>query len=690
MEQADEEKNKNFFSEEAEIVEALSRDLLLLEQVQEAGQLDLGLINEILRSVHTLKGLAGMFGQRAMAELAHALEDLLEPLRLGRLDLGPQITAPPFEGVARMHGLLSGGEEGESMRVAEFKSLLRGIERRPRPQADPVVAGFRGVDPQLLSALTEFEQHRLGTCIEQGIPLYRLRVPLLLASLDHELDDLRQRLQPLAEVLTYLPRPRRAEEEELIVELLIASRSPIEALHAVLAWPRASLRAIERDDDEEERVHTLLPRAESRPPRRPSSRLPTQVRHAAEESENAYIQVEMTQLDALVDLTSELSFTRTLLARLAERLREGEDPRALSTALEHAGRSLERQITALQERVLQSRRLPLRTLLKELAADAQTLAKAQQKHVQVEIQVGELVVDVAIVEALRRPLMQLIRNAVDHGIASPGERRMQGKDATGRLRLRASQPGGEIVVEVSDDGAGDDEETLMFRALEKGLVDPAKGAMLEAQERRELAFLPGLSTRSEADELSGRGFGMDIVRTRVLALGGHVEIASTPGEGTRVVLALPSRLTPFRALLLRLGERHYALPISAVEEVLRLRPQEVQRLQGSAWIQASKGALPLCRLESILGLEREGELHALPPFAVVVREGERRIALLVDSLIGQRDIMAKPFGKSLSEVRAFSGAADLGEESLILVLRASYLVEMALPMQERFHSEVLR
>jgi two-component system chemotaxis sensor kinase CheA len=285
-------------------------------------------------------------------------------------------------------------------------------------------------------------------------------------------------------------------------------------------------------------------------------------------------------------------------------------------------------------------------------------------------------VDKVLVEALAAPLQHLVRNAIDHGIEAPELRRERDKPAEGTLAINAWQSGSHVVIEVEDDGAGIDPEAVLARALTQGLAEPEAVRGLDRAGRLSLVFLPGFSTRDRVTETSGRGVGLDVVKTNIARLGGMVDVASEPGVFTRITLTLPITLAILPALVCEVAGRTYALPLASVSEALKLHPEEV-RLVGAREVTTLRGAtLPLCRLAVLFG-HRAPERHRGGLVAVVALAG-RRAGFVVDAIQGQRDVVIKPLGASLRGVRGFTGATDLGEQRLALVLDPAGLLEEAL------------
>jgi len=280
-------------------------------------------------------------------------------------------------------------------------------------------------------------------------------------------------------------------------------------------------------------------------------------------------------------------------------------------------------------------------------------------------------VDKLIVEDLTDPLMHLVRNAIDHGIERADVRTRSGKRPEGMLALNAYHKGSNVVIEVEDDGAGMNAHELREAAVARGLLSPDAGRDLTRQEMLNLVFLPGLTTSSEITDMSGRGVGMDVVKTNILRMGGMISIASEQGTGTKITVTLPITLAIIRALIVTVASRAFALPITAVREAIPYSPKEVRTIQGREVISLRGETLAVCDLARLFGFRNSSRNEA--KFVVVGAMGNRELGFIVDGLIGQEDVIIKALGKSLSAVRGFAGATDLGDQRVALVLDAPAL-----------------
>ena len=606
-----------FIAEAQEIIEALSRDLLLLDHGQKQGKADPELLSSVFRAVHTLKGIAGMFGFGDLGEIAHVLEDLLDQLRLGKVLLTQEVLDVLFEGVEVLQRLLSADPEAPEADVSGFRAAVQAmLSTSEAPAAD---LGRYDLDAGLLSVLTEYEEHRLRTNIEQGVPLYRLRLKLSLSSIDSDLEDLKLRAKPLAEIITYLPSMEGGDDDAIDLEVLLASRVELAELRDALAGTEnTELEAVGRADSGPVR-HTAPP-----PPRAPEAPtatgtvFPKKRASAAAGPERSpevtadslsirsvakTVRVDIGKLDHLMNVVGELAIVKSGVGKMVEALRADPALRSYMTTLHRVHRQFERHLDHLQDGILDVRMVPLGQTFDRLARALRQVAREHGKDVRLIVSGAETEVDKLIVEELTDPLLHIVRNAIDHGIELAETRRRVGKPASGTLALNAYQKGNHVVIEVEDDGAGMNENAIVESAIERGSVDDDAHEELGRAEKLALIFLPGVTTSSTVSELSGRGVGMDVVKTHISRLGGVVDVQSEIGIGTKFTITLPITLAIISALVVRVAGRTYCVPLTVVQEALLLDRSAVRRVEGHDVITLRGSTLPIVRLQRLFSLQ---------------------------------------------------------------------------------------
>jgi two-component system chemotaxis sensor kinase CheA len=698
---------EEFFSEAHEIIEGLSRDLLQLDGSRGKGPVDPELVNNIFRAVHTLKGLAGLFGAARMSALSHELENVLDDLRLGKIELTQSALDLLFRGVTIYGRILAVEKGSRSDPLADIDDFLRELAELSESQSDeaPISGAFYELDPGLLAVLTEYEEHRLRTNIEQGQSLFRLRVRFELATIDAALSSLKTKAKPHGEIITYLPTGEGAEADSIELDILMASKASLDVLRSLLGGEQAQIEEVPRRSRDTKdpvlvpsRPGSHMPSPDmgfpsahpaSAPPRpkavaqRPGA-LPKGAAHstAAQMGEVSLrsvtqtVRVDIRKLDLLMNIVGELSIVRNAIGRLTESVRKSPEQREIGMELYRLHRGFERQLAELQSGILEVRMVPLGQLFDKLARVVRQISREADKDVNLVITGAETEVDKLIVEELSDPLMHMIRNAIDHAIEARIERERVGKPAVGTIALNAFQKASHVVIEVEDDGKGIDETKLVTAAVKRGLLAQEEVTELVHREVLNLVFIPGLSTKSDVGELSGRGVGMDVVKTNIGKLGGIIDIYSERGIGTKFTVTLPITLAIISALIVKVEGRTFAVPLASVQEAIWLDPTALRRVEGQEMMTLRGATLPLCRVNELFGFSSIAKSRSRP-YAVVVSVGARRLGLVVDELIGQQDIVVKPLGPSLKKVRGFAGATELGDQRVALVLDAPALIEEA-------------
>lgn len=685
---------EEFFSEAQEIIETLSRNLLALDAANKSGSYDPSLINEAFRAVHTLKGLAGLFGAVRLGALSHRLEDLLDALRLGRMPITPEVLDVLFSSVDSYNQVLEIEKAGRDEALPRVEALLAQLDRLGAgalPDQSPVT-GYE-LDSGMLAVLTEYEEHRLRANIEQKMSLFRLRVQFDLSTIDRALEDIKERARRHGEIITYLPTGEATSADTIELDLLMASKDSLAALIGSLGSDNVVIEEIPRRRRAAAPSGFPLPEPDAEAPSAPSGQLAQDsISPAPRETDRAMalekerslrsltqtVRVDIRKLDHLMNIVGELAIVRSALQRVAERVRN-EGQRQLSAELLRLHRNFDRRLTEMQDGILEVRMVPLGQVFERLARVVRQIGRELGKEIRLVITGAETEIDKLIVEELSDPLMHMIRNAIDHGIEVAERRAEVAKPAAGTIALNAYQKGNHVMIEVEDDGRGIDEVSLLDKAVLLGKIEKTEVGELSREEVLALIFLPGLSTRLIADDVSGRGVGMDIVKTNISKLGGVIDVYSESGIGTKMTITLPITLAIVSALIVRAENHVFALPLASVSEALSFDESSVRVVDGREVITLRGSTLPLSRLTRLLALARnEEEDGQRRGFVVVVALGNRRLGLVVDHLFGQQDIVIKPLGRSLHQVRGFAGATELGDQRVGLVLDAAAVIEEVL------------
>ncbi len=675
---------EDFFSEAQELVETLSRNLLALDDSRRAGSVDPSLVNESFRAVHTLKGLSSLFGASSVGALAHRLEDVLDDLRLGRRQVNDETLDVLFRSIDVFTKMLSAQAQQDSdQSPPDVDDLFERIRQIGQPRAARAPEPIDYVlDPGMLAVLTEYEEHRLRTSIKEGLRLYRVRVRFDLATIDRALEEIKDRVKQHGEIITYLPTGDSASIDSIDLDLLVASRQAKDVLEQVLEAENLVIEEVARG---QKPVEPPVPEQEPRvwgelqPAAAGAADAGLVAPGASLKSFSQTVRVDIRKLDSLMNIVGELAIVRGSLAKMAERLRR-EGQRGTATELQRLHRSFDRRLAEMQDSILEVRMVPLAQIFDRLDRIVRQISREVNKVIQLVITGSETEIDKLIVEELSDPLMHMIRNSIDHGIEPAEQREAVGKPSIGTIALNAFQKGNHVMLEIEDDGRGIDGEGVLRKAVQLGRVTAEEASELSRSDVLGLIFLPGVSTREAAGDISGRGVGMDIVKTNISRMGGVIDISSEVGIGTKMTITLPITLAIVSALLMTCAGQTYAIPLSSVSEAITLEGAHLRVVEGREVMSLRGTTLPICRL---------AELLMLPPpvvrrrqFAVVASVGARRLGLVVDQLLGQQDIVIKPLGRSLRNVRGFSGATELGDQRVGLVLDAASILEEVLSGSE--------
>lgn len=687
---------EEFLSEAQDIIEAFARNLLAIDAAHKKGSSEPELLNEAFRAIHTLKGLASLFGASGLSSLTHRLEDLLDELRLGRVQLSAEVLDVLFGAVEVSHQLLASEKDEAEGDVAEGVQGVLDALNALNLGGPHSVKDAGQIDPGILAVLTEYEEHRLHANIDAGLRLFRVRVQFDLMTIDKELEALKDSARQLGEVITYLPTGEATSPDVLELDLILASGEEIAVIVGQLGGESTIIEEVPTGGPRASIAPTSLGRQPSPSsllaPSSTASSVPASARSIEpgtthdkiaqgkeqQRLSRRAVRVDIHKLDRLMNVVGELSILKGNLYGNAELVR-AELNRQVGGELHRLHRILERRLEDLQDGILEMRMVPLGQMFDRLARGVRQISRDLGKEVRLVVTGAETEIDKLIVEELGDPLLHMLRNAIDHGIEVAKTREKAKKSPAGTIALNAYQKGSHVLIEVEDDGRGVDEEKLIERAVATGAIEEQAAAGLSREELMGLMFLPGLSTRDDVSEVSGRGVGMDVVKTNIARLGGVIDVQSERGIGTKMTLTLPVTLAIFRALLVKVGDQVFAVPLSAISEVISLEgptrevdSREVTTLRGTT--------LPLCRLRSFFGLTDASREEK--SFVVVAQVGERRLGLVVDSIAGQQDIVIKSLGASLRNVRGFAGATELGNQRVGLVIDvASVLDEMLSPAE---------
>lgn len=665
---------REFIAEATEIVEHLQQGLTVISDEKKRGRSAPTTLNEVFRHAHSLKGLAGMFGVDTMGRLAHQMETLLDGLRLGKLPLDDELLDVLFGCADAFSTLLADVSAGRTGDPALVDALVRRITGKASASTSTANATLSlNLPREALSALTEYEEHRLRENLKEHTPLYRVHAPLALASFEDDLGKLTSAVQGIGELISSLPSTDPSGKF-LIFDLLVASREAPTALEALLL--PLGVEQIERVDRGAPSPATATAATHDEPGDDHAEHGEAVVSSMRQVTES--VRVDIKKLDELMGIVGELVLARGGLSRVTNELKNEIGYRGIAVDLHRLVRTVERRIIDLQLAIMQVRMVPLGQVFERLSRAVKRTADSLGKEVDLHVSGEDTELDKLIVEELVDPLLHLVRNAIDHGLEAPDVRLAAGKSRRGSLQLRAYPRGNHVVIDVIDDGRGIDEVGIKRTALERGLVEEEHIGTMSRREVWNLIFQPGFSTRREVSAVSGRGVGLDVVKTNVSRLSGIVNVESTPGKGTQFSITLPMTLAIIQAVIVKSAGRVYALPLASVLEMVAVSKRDLCTVEGREMITLRGQTLPLLRLDRVFHGEQRDVRAADDDeigYAAVVGFVQHRAALLVDDVVGQQDIVIKTLGAYLQNIRGIAGATHLGDHETILVLDVGALMQ---------------
>lgn len=687
----DPEELQIFLQEAEEQLQLLDEQIIRLEK--DADNPDV--IQDIFRAAHTLKGSSGMLGLQKIAGLTHVMEDTLDKVRSGTLAVTADLVDSLLQCLDALKALVesaASGEEG-AVDIDPLIAILReaagaGGATETVSEDRPSVSASAAADPAVVE--------RLEAALADGDRAYVVGIGIVPGTDWAAVRCLQamNELSSLGRVIHSVPSSEEIEEEKVgsRLEILLATSEGPEAIrNAVLAvedidavavddWSAAAPEATadERDNDQgsaadgdEKRVIDLGPVARGKEPAE-------QLEMAAQKVETMQtVRIDIDRLDVLMNLVGELIIDRTRITQISKSLQIQHKDEDLVDALAQTCTHIEKVVGELNEGMMGVRMLPVGTLFNRFPRLIRDAARATGKNVELVTEGEGTEIDRAVIEKIKDPLMHLLRNAVDHGIESPEVREQAGKPTSSVVKLAARHEQGHILITLEDDGKGIDPQVMKAAAVQKGVISAEAASRLSDAEAIELVFEAGFSTAAKTTDLSGRGVGMDVVRTSIADLNGLVKIDSVVGAGTTVTLQLPLTLATFRGLLVESGNALYAFPLSYVQETGALDSASIEMIVDSEVVRLRGEVLPLLRLNTICQSDSSNGRQEGEGFFVTVKAGERPVAIAVDALRQQQEIVVKSLGDYIGQTEGIAGASILGDGQVVLILDVASLVRAA-------------
>lgn len=685
-----------FLDEAEEQLEIMDEGFIKLEQNGD----DADLLNKIFRAAHTLKGASASMGFTNMAGLTHEMENVLDKLRQGEIGVSQDLVDVLLEcldtlGQMKQEIISSGQDQGIQTDdlVTKLKQAItqeEGSGAIPESKSDGRLEQERKAD-FALSDLTEVEKNLINSAEIKGYYVYRIKVEL---SPGCQMKSVRaylvfNNLEDVGEIIKTIPSTEDIEDEKFDnsfeiflvtnedqnkVSNIIKSISEIEAVSIIpVSLSKGDTGRASSELHNEQRQKTKTQAGQQAQQKEGRAAPKTQVQP---QKVSQTVRVDVERLENLMNLVGELVIDRTRLADVGETIRGKLGADDVVESLEEITVHVGRITGELQEEIMKARMLPIEQVFKRFPRMVRDLAKKANKEIDFIVEGQETELDRTVIEEISDPLIHLLRNSIDHGIEPPDERRRIGKPEKGTVKLNAFHEENQIVITVSDDGRGIDPAKIRQKALEKGLITAEAASRMSEQECINLIFTPGFSTASQISDVSGRGVGMDIVRAHIEKINGIIDIDSEVGKGTTFTIKLPLTLAINRSLLVRVRENVLAIPLVNVVEIINVESDKINSMQNQEVTVVRGNVLPLFKLDAVLGWpprEEKTERTKLP--VVVAGISDKRVGFIVDTLIGEQEIVIKPLGDYLGQIPGLAGATILGDGRVALILDVRGLVE---------------
>ena len=659
-----EEYKEMFIAESRENLDSLNQALLELENKPD----EKDILNDIFRNAHTLKGMSATMGYEEIADLSHNMENLLDKMRQGAISVTSDIIDILFECLDNLEAMINSVTEGQEIQT-DTSSIINKIKSVISSDIEEKATGS---SEQPLK-LDDSEKKIIDDKLSEGLNIWQIDVEL------HEQCALKaarafmviKSLSDMGEIFKYQPELQKIDEGEFDRQftLFLATKEDgdkiKEKTKKVSEVTGVEVLKITSSKDLEKTIEKTSPKP-VKEVSKSESKQPTKTIKSEVVKSGQWIRVNIKDLDSLMNLVGELVISKIRLMQIAS----SYGFRDLTETLDN----LDRLTSDLQDDVMEMRMVEVSQVFNRFPRMVRDLAKAKGKKINFNVEGKEIGLDRTVLDEIGDPIMHLLRNAIDHGIESSNERIDKGKLEIGNINLIAKREKDHVEIIVEEDGKGLDLETIKASAIKKGVLSKEEAEKITEKETINLIFAPGLSTAKKITDVSGRGVGMDVVNNKITALGGTVEVFSKKDEGTRFVLKLPLTLAIIQALLVNSDNDTYAIPLSNIKETINIHADDINTILGKETILLRGDVLPLQRLKTVLNISSEKSIDTKDLAAVVVEKAGRSIGIVVDSLIGQQEIVVKSLSSKLENVKGFAGATILGDGKVALIIDVATLI----------------
>ena len=707
-----------FIDETKEHLQNLSDQLMVLEQEPE----NMDVINEIFRAAHSLKGMAGTMGFKRMQRLTHDMENVFQEIRSENMKVESELIDVLFRALDALEAYLNeimetaneGTEENEEI-VNTLNAIAAKATGKEAPEQPAKKEEAAGTEASVASSDSQEEAKYYSISVSDfekttfekaqndnqnifGITVYLQESCILKAARAFLVF---KALEELGEVIKAVPSVQDIEDEkfEFDFSLLYLTKESLETIKNAIETVSEVKQAIvgnynmsdasaestaaaskteakaEEPEAKQPSANTPAPAAAQQAVKKPEAK-PAQksaqknaVQKTAKPTVGRTVRVDIEKLDVLMNLVSELIIAKNGIVSISSADEESRSDSALNEQIEY----LESVTTNLHESVMKVRMLPIESVVNRFPRMIRDLTKKLGKKMELHMSGEETELDRTVIDEIGDPLQHLLRNSADHGLESNEERIALGKDEIGHIYLDAYQDGNNVNIEVRDDGAGINVEKVRNKAIEKGTITPEQAEAMSDKEIIDLLFKPSFSTAEKITDVSGRGVGLDVVKTKIEGLGGNIECKTEMGEGSSFIIRLPLTLAIIQALMVELGSEKYAIPLGNIQTIEDIPFSEVKHVQTKEVINLRDTVIPLVRLDKILDVE-PGEFKPESLTVVIVKKGDKQAGLVVDNLIGQQEIVIKSIGDYINCSKLIGGATILGDGEIALILEVNTLV----------------
>jgi len=689
-----------FLDETKEHLQSLNTQILELEQDSE----NMDTINEIFRAAHSLKGMAGTMGFKRMQNLTHDMENVFSEVRNGNIKVQPNMIDILFQCLDALEEYTSSIQESADEGTNDNEPLIKALNdilnggggdaasggvKKEEAKAEAPAPAANDKEKWREIKLTDTEKSLYEAAKAEGKNLYGITVKVQETCI---LKAARaflvfKALEEHGEIILSKPSSQDIEDEKFdfdfsvitvsdaSLDTLIAAIKNVSEIEdafgsALTDADFAGIEASKEDAAAEEAPAEEAPKKEetvAQPPAKKETPAKTEKKAVSKPVVNRTVRVDIEKLDSLMNLVSELIIAKNSLVSATN-----SDEANHNNFSEHI-EYLESVTTSLHESVMKVRMVPIESVVSKFPRMIRDLQKTLGKKMELYMTGEETELDRTVVDEIGDPLMHLLRNAADHGLESAEVRKERGKPEVGSIFLDAYQDGNNVVIEVRDDGNGIDVDKVRAKAIERGTITPEQAENMSSKEIIDLLFLPSFSTAKQISEVSGRGVGLDVVKSKIEALSGEVEVKSKLGEGSTWIVRLPLTLAIIQALMVTVGGEKYAISLGSIQTIEDIPANEIQFVQSKEVITLRGNVIPIIRLNDVLDIEstKSPEDNLM---VVIVKKGDKLAGLVVDELIGQQEIVIKSMGKYISKCKFISGATILGDGEVALILDANALI----------------